>query len=117
MCPKTSAVRPAQEQPIGLYIQGIPGRIKQIFEFDRQQFGLKAKTQPKLFLAHVRRNRHLKKNIIALKDNEGENLFTPSAQAELLKNFYSSRWCKTHTNSAHSNGRDASAAVLNSGCA
>ncbi len=35
----------------------------------------------------MRRNRHLKKNIIGLKDNVGE---TPSAQAELLKNFYSS---------------------------
>ncbi len=30
------------------------------------------------------------KNIIGLKDNEGETIFTPSAQAELLKNFYSS---------------------------
>ncbi len=50
----------------------------------------KAKTQPKLFFAHVRRNRHLKKNIIGLKDNEGEIIFTPSAQAELLKSIYSS---------------------------
>ncbi len=55
-----------------------------------KQLALKAKTQPKLFFAHVRRNRHLKKNIIGLKDNEGETIFTPSAQAELLKNFYSS---------------------------
>ncbi len=52
-----------------------------------QQLALKAKTQPKMFFAHVRRNRHLKRNIIGLKDNEGETLFTPSAQAELLKNF------------------------------
>ncbi len=36
-----------------------------------KQLALKAKTQPKLFFAHVRRNRHLKKNIIGLKDNEG----------------------------------------------
>ncbi len=36
------------------------------------------------------RNRHLKKNIIGLRGNEGENIFTPFAQAELLKNFYSS---------------------------
>ncbi len=54
-----------------------------------KQLALKAKTQPKLFFAHVRWNRHLKKNIIGLKDNEGETIFTPSAQAELLKNFYS----------------------------
>ncbi len=38
----------------------------------------------------MRRNRHFKKNIIGLKGNEGETIFTPSAQAELLKNFYSS---------------------------
>ncbi len=44
----------------------------------------------KLFFAHVRRNRHLKKNIIGLKVNEGETIFTPSAQAKVLKNFYSS---------------------------
>ncbi len=55
-----------------------------------QQLALKAKTQPKLFFAHVRRNRHIKKNIFGLKDNEGETIFTPSAQAELLKGFYSS---------------------------
>ncbi len=55
-----------------------------------KQLALKAKTQPKLFFAHVRRNRHLKKNIIGLKDNEGETIFTPSAQAELLEKFYSS---------------------------
>ncbi len=53
-----------------------------------KQLALKAKTQPKLFFAHVRPNRHLKKNIIGWKDNEGETIFTPSAQAELLKNFY-----------------------------
>ncbi len=47
------------------------------------QLTLKAKTQPKLFFAHVRRNRHLKKNIIGLKDNEGGTIFTPSAQVEL----------------------------------
>ncbi len=55
-----------------------------------KQLALKAKAQPKLFFTHVRRNRHLKKNIIGLKDNEGETIFTPSAQAELLKKFYSS---------------------------
>ncbi len=38
----------------------------------------------------MRRNRHLKKNIIGLKDNEGETIFTPPAQAEFLKDFYSS---------------------------
>ncbi len=48
------------------------------------------KSRRKLFFDHVRRNRHLKKNIIGLKDNEDETIFTPSAQAELLKNFYSS---------------------------
>ncbi len=53
-----------------------------------KQLALKAKTQPKLFFAHVRRNRYLKKNIIGLKENEGETRFTPSAQADLLKNFY-----------------------------
>ncbi len=56
---------------------------------NKKQLALKAKTQPKLFFARVRRNRHLKKNIIGLKDNEGETIFTPSAQVELLKNFYS----------------------------
>ncbi len=35
-------------------------------------------------------HRHFKKNVIGLKDNEGETIFTSSAQAELLKNFYSS---------------------------
>ncbi len=55
-----------------------------------KQLALTANTQPRLFFAHVRRNRHLKKNIIGLKDNEGETIFTPSAQAELLKNLYSS---------------------------
>ncbi len=83
MCPKTFGVRPAEEQSIGLYIQGIPGRIKQVFETDEQQFGLKAKTQPKLFLAHVRRNRYLK-NSIGLKNNEDDTTFTQSAQAKLL---------------------------------
>ncbi len=57
---------------------------------------VKAKTQPKLFFAHVRRNRHLKKNINGLKDNAGETIFTPSAQAELLKNFYSSIFCEDY---------------------
>ncbi len=46
---------------------------------------LKVKTQPQLFFAHVRRNRHFKKNIIDLKVNEGEKIFIPSAQADLLK--------------------------------
>ncbi len=55
-----------------------------------KQLALKAKTQPKLFFTHVRRIRHLTKNIIGLKDNEGEINFTSSAQAELLKSFYSS---------------------------
>ncbi len=32
----------------------------------------------------------IKKNTVGLKDNEGETIFTSSAQAELLKNFYSS---------------------------
>ncbi len=54
-----------------------------------QQLALKAKAQPKLYYAHVRRNRHLKKNIIGLKGNEGEINFTPSSQAELLKEYYS----------------------------
>ncbi len=36
---------------------------------------------------------------------------------ELLLLYFSRRLCKTHTNSARFNGRDASAAVLNSGCA
>ncbi len=54
-----------------------------------KQLALTAKTQPKLLFAHVRRNQHLKKNIIGLKDNEGETIFIPSAQTELLKNFYS----------------------------
>ncbi len=54
-----------------------------------KQLALKAKTQPKLFFAHVHRNRHLKKNIIGLKDNEGKTIFTPSAKAELFKNFHS----------------------------
>ncbi len=38
----------------------------------------------------MRRNHHLKKSIIGLKDTDGETIFTPSVQAELLKNFYSS---------------------------
>ncbi len=54
-----------------------------------QQLALKAKSQPTLLLAPVRRNRHLKENIIGSKDNEVETIFTPSAQAELLKDFYS----------------------------
>ncbi len=52
-----------------------------------KQRAFQAKTQPKLFFAHVRRNRHLKKNIIGLKYIEGETIFTPSAQAELLSIF------------------------------
>ncbi len=39
-------------------------------------------SQPKLFSARVRRNGHLMKNIIGLKENEGGTIFTPSAQAE-----------------------------------
>ncbi len=58
-------------------------------KYENQVF-LKAKTQPKLFFAHSRRNRLLKKTIIGLKDNEGDSIFAPPAQAELLKNFYSS---------------------------
>ncbi len=53
------------------------------------QHALKARTRPVSFLAHVRRNRHLKTNVIGLKDNEGETIFTPSTQAKLLKEFYS----------------------------
>ncbi len=55
-----------------------------------QPLALKAMSQPKLFFAHVRRNQHLKKNISGFKDNAVETIFTPSAQAEVLKNFYSS---------------------------
>ncbi len=33
-------------------------------------------------------NRHSKKTIIGLKENVGGTIFTPSAQAKLLKNFY-----------------------------
>ncbi len=55
-----------------------------------KQLALKAESQPKLFFAHVRRNRHLKKNISGVKEHEGETIFTSSAQAELLKNFFSS---------------------------
>ncbi len=61
-----------------------------------KQLALTAKTQPKLFFAHVRRNRQLKKNIIGLKDNEGETIYTPSAQTELLKNLYSSMFREDH---------------------
>ncbi len=61
-----------------------------------QQLALKAKAQPKLFFAHVRRNRHLKKNIIGLNDNEREKIYTPSAQAELLKDFYFSMMKDPH---------------------
>ncbi len=39
-------------------------------------------------------NRHSKKTIIGLKDNVGETIFTPAAQAELLKNFYWSFFAK-----------------------
>ncbi len=38
----------------------------------------------------MRRNHHLKKSIIGLKDTDGETIFTPSVQAELLKDCYSS---------------------------
>ncbi len=55
-----------------------------------KQLALKVNTQPMLFFAHVHRNRNLKKNIIGLIDIQGETTFTPSAQAELLKNFYAS---------------------------
>ncbi len=48
------------------------------------------KTNPKLLFAHRRRNGHLTVNIIGLKDNEGEAICNPSAQAELLKAFFSS---------------------------
>ncbi len=65
----------------------------------QQQLVLKTKTQPKLFLAQVRRNQHLRKSIFGLKDNEGETIFTPSAQAELLKDFYSSIFRKDDENS------------------
>ncbi len=44
-----------------------------------KQLAFKAKTQPKLFFTHVRWNRHLKKNIIGFKDNEGETIFTSCA--------------------------------------
>ncbi len=84
-----------QEQPIGLYIQGSNKLLNVMKMFRRmyeKQLPLKAKTQAKLFFTHVRRNRHLKKKIIGLKDNEGETIFAPSAQAELLKNFYSSNF-------------------------
>ncbi len=63
---------------------------KSIRKYEQQQLVLKAITQPKLFLVHMRRNRHLEKNIIGLKEHEGKTIFTPSAQAELLKDFYSS---------------------------
>ncbi len=55
-----------------------------------QPLALKAKSQPKLFFAHVRRNQHLKKNISGFKDSAVEPIFTPPVQVELLKNFYSS---------------------------
>ncbi len=55
-----------------------------------QQLGLKSKSQQKLFVAHVRWNRNLRKNIMGFTYNEGETIFTPSAQAEFLKDFYSS---------------------------
>ncbi len=35
----------------------------------------------------MRRNQHLKKDTIGLKDNVGKTTFMSSAQAELLKNF------------------------------
>ncbi len=38
----------------------------------------------------MRRKRHFKTNIIGLKDNEGKTIFAPSAQAEFLKDLYSS---------------------------
>ncbi len=67
-----------------------------------KQLPLKVKTQPKLFLAHVRRNRHLKKSIISLKDNKSETISTPSAQTEITEEllfvYFSRRLCKTHTN-------------------
>ncbi len=53
------------------------------------QIALKAKTQPKFFFADLCRNRHLRKNIIGLKYKEGETIFNHSAQAELLRGFYS----------------------------
>ncbi len=53
----------------------------------KKQLALKAKAHSKWLFAYVRRNR--RKNIIGLKDNKDETIFTPSAQAELLKNFYS----------------------------
>ncbi len=69
-------------------------KLSKLMKTSRRKYekplALKAKTQPKLFFTHARRNRHLKKTIIGLKDNEGETIFTPSDQAELLKNFYSS---------------------------
>ncbi len=62
-----------------------------------------------MFVAHLCRNRHLKKNTTGLKDNEGETIFTPSAQAEFLKELYSSIFRK--------DGRHAGAAALNPLCA
>ncbi len=52
------------------------------------KLALKAKTQPKLFFAHVCRNRRPKKSIIDLKDNKVEIVFPPPAEADLAKNFY-----------------------------
>ncbi len=65
-----------------------------------KQLALKGKTQPKLSLAHMRRNRHLKKSIISLKYNESETISTPSAQTEITEEllfvYFLRRLCKAH---------------------
>ncbi len=59
-----------------------------------KQLALKARIWPVPFFTHVRRNRHLKINLIGWKDNEGETIFTPSTQGKLLKEFYSHIFCE-----------------------
>ncbi len=60
-----------------------PNKLSKLMKKSRRkydkQLAFKAKTQPKLFFTHVRWNRHLKKNIIGFKDNEGETIFTSCA--------------------------------------
>ncbi len=47
-----------------------------------------ATSNPKVFLAHVRRNRQLNRQIISLKTDLGVIVKEPETQAELLHEFY-----------------------------
>ncbi len=74
-----------------------------------------------MFFTHVCRNRHLRETIIGLKKQWGRNYVHSNGPSRITLGqpfvYFSRRWFKPHTSSTRSKGRDAKAAVLNSGCA